>query len=60
VGDAASSIPVKVEVDEEDKSAVIVIPWHQLSRVSRDDFHAWFAKAEKVRAEWVAKGYRCN
>jgi hypothetical protein len=56
----ADKIPVKVEVNEDDKSATIIIPWHQLSKVDRDDFHAWFARAEKVRDKWQAKGYRCN
>lgn len=52
----AEKIPVKVEV----KTAVILIPWDRLSKVNGDEFKAWLAKAEKVRNEWQAKGYRCN
>jgi hypothetical protein len=54
------SIPVKVEVNEDDRTAIILIPWQQLGTVTLDEFRAWLEKVAKLRAEWEAKGYRCN
>lgn len=56
----AADIPVKVEINEDEKSVVILIPWHRLGRVNAEQCRGWFSKAEQVRKEWEAKGYRCN
>lgn len=58
--EATPDIPVKVEVNEEDKTAVVLIPWDRLGRVDADTCRAWLAKADRVRKEWEARGYRCN
>ena len=35
-----TDIPVKVEINEIAKSAVVLIPWHELGRVAVDDSRA--------------------
>jgi hypothetical protein len=41
MSDRASDIPVRVEVNDDDKSAVILIPWERLGRVKADVCAAW-------------------
>jgi hypothetical protein len=60
MNDSGENIPVRVEVNEDEKTAKIIIPWQRLSKMSGDQILAWLAKAAKVRAEWEAKGYRCS
>ncbi|HYE18468.1 MAG TPA: hypothetical protein VEA69_08485 [Tepidisphaeraceae bacterium] len=60
MSDGPSDIPVKVEVDEEEKTGVVPIPWDRLGRVDAAACRAWLTKADAVRKEWAARGYRCN
>lgn len=55
----ADDIPVRIEVNEDAKTGIILIPWNELSKVNGEAFKRWLDKAAKVRAEWEAKGYRC-
>lgn len=59
MSDRGENMPVKVEVNEEEKTAIIVIPWHLVSKISGEEFRKWLVRAEAVRAQWQAKGYRC-
>jgi hypothetical protein len=56
----AEKISIRVEVNEEEKTAVIMIPWHQLAKLDGEQVLEWLRKAAKTRAEWEARGYRCN
>jgi hypothetical protein len=58
--DANENIAIKVEVNEEEKTVVILIPWERLAKVDGAQVLDWLARAAKVRTEWEAKGYRCN
>ena len=60
MSDTAATIPVKVEVSDNDKTAIILIPWSRLSKVGLTQFQIWFDQAATMRREWEAKGYRCN
>jgi hypothetical protein len=52
------AIPVKVKVNDKDRSVTILIPWHQLSKAGLADREQWHASAEMIRAEWEAKGFQ--
>jgi hypothetical protein len=60
VSDEHENIAIRVEVNEDEKTAVILIPWQRLAAMDGADVLDWLARAAKVRAEWEKKGYRCN
>jgi hypothetical protein len=60
MSDAPAKIPVKVEVNESDKTAIILIPWHQLSEANIDVFRDWWNRAAKAQKEWEARGFKCT
>ena len=55
---SAPEIPVKVEISESHKTAIILILWHELSRVDVETFQAGWARAAKIRADLEAKGHQ--
>jgi hypothetical protein len=36
--DAPANVPVRIEVNEDDKTAVILIPWNELAKVNKKSF----------------------
>jgi hypothetical protein len=57
---ADDNISIKIEIDEDAKTAIILIPWEQLVKLDGAHVLKWIERAAKVRAEWEAKGYRCK
>jgi hypothetical protein len=55
---AVVPIPVRVDVNEIDKTADILIPWERITRVDSATSVKWFRRAAKLRAAWEAKGYK--
>ena len=53
---ALADISVSIKMNGSHKTAMIHIPWQELSSVSDNEVREWFAKAEKVRKEWEANG----
>jgi hypothetical protein len=54
----AENISIKIEVNEDDKTAVILIPWDRLVKMDGAKVMEWIVRAAKIRAEWEAKGYK--
>jgi hypothetical protein len=57
---ADENISIKIEINEDEKTAVILIPWEKLVKLDGAKVLQWIERAAKVRAEWEAKGYRCT
>jgi hypothetical protein len=60
VSDGQEKIAIRVEVNEDEKTAFILIPWERLAKLEGAEVLEWIARAARVRAEWEARGYRCN
>jgi hypothetical protein len=56
----AARIPVRVEVDEENRTATVIVPWERLAVLEGDAFREWLRRADAARTEWAKKGYRTN
>ena len=54
------NISIRIEVNEDEKTAVILIPWDKLVKMDGSRVLEWIERAAKVRAEWEAKGYKCR
>lgn len=54
------NISIKIELNEDEKTAVILIPWDKLVKMDGAHVLEWIGRAAKVRSEWEAKGYRCK
>jgi hypothetical protein len=56
----SEEISIRIEVNEDEKTAVILIPWDRLVNMEGAEVLRWIEKAAKVRAEWEGNGYRCR
>jgi hypothetical protein len=54
------TISIRIEVNEDDKTAVVLIPWDKLVKMDGAHVLKWIERAAKVREEWEARGYRCK
>jgi hypothetical protein len=51
------SQPVKVQVNETDKTFTIHVPWDEICESNREVVWAWFAGVRRIRAELEGKGH---
>lgn len=57
---ADDNIAIRIELDEKEKTAIILIPWEKLVKMDGAEVLKWIERAAQVRAEWEVKGYRCK
>ena len=49
--------PVTIEVDEDAKYVVVLVPWNRLAATTWQNQQEWLDKVAGIREHWHAKGY---
>jgi hypothetical protein len=60
MNDANKNLAITIEVNEDEKTAIIRIPWEQLVKLDGAEVLRWIERAAKIKSEWEAKGYKCR